>query len=421
MRTVTSIRGRPSSASGIDLDADDAAVLLLPDRPHAEQRQDLGHVVAVGAHGAGAPDADADRLGIGARLGAVALEHLAGQLLPDLPGGRRRQGARIDGVEVAARRQDVSHAARRRPARPGRDVAPVQAGQQIGRSRRSSAAAPAPGARRRRPAPIAQTRLRTGRPTCECRRGTSRRRCTTRRSPIRRSEARRRCKQRRAGAGTGRRWFPGRRPGVTSGRSARRASAGGTLSSGRPRSASSVVEVETEQAGHGGAQAGHVEVGHARQRLEQADHLLALGHLSQDVQAVADLRPGQLAQVAVQFLDQVRHLPAAHLGQRHRRAVGGDGVVPFVGVAVLALLHQIFQIVFQVGLLDQVPDLLLQQRHLRRVEQLDLVILVHQLHQLGQLAVGVGRGHRRRQVVDDDGVAAPLGLRPSPGSLRMNG
>ena len=37
-------------------------------------------------------------------------------------------------------------------------------------------------------------------------------------------------------------------------------------------------------------------------------------------------------------------------------------------------------------------------------------VFVQQLLQLGQLAVGVGAGHRRHQVVDDGGVAAALGL-----------
>ena len=47
MRTVTSMRGRPSSSSGIALEPDHAARLGVPDRPHAEQREDLAGVVAV--------------------------------------------------------------------------------------------------------------------------------------------------------------------------------------------------------------------------------------------------------------------------------------------------------------------------------------------------------------------------------------
>ena len=177
------------------------------------------------------------------------------------------------------------------------------------------------------------------------------------------------------------------------------------------------VQIEAEKPSHRGTQAGHVEIGDARQGLKQSDHLLARGHLSQDVQPIADLRPSQFAQVAIQLLDEVRHLAAAHLGQRHRRAVSGDGVVPFMRVTVLAVPHQVFQVVFEVSTPDQVPDLLLQQRHLRRVEQLHLVVFVHQLHQFAQFTVSVGGGHRRRQVVDDDGMGTVLGLRPLAGVI----
>ena len=69
------------------------------------------------------------------------------------------------------------------------------------------------------------------------------------------------------------------------------------------------------------------------------------------------------------------------------------------------------QIGIQIGLLDQFPDLLLQQRQLGRIEHLDLIIFIDQLRQLGQRAIGVRRCHWRRQMVDDDGMRAPLRLR----------
>ena len=62
---------------------------------------------------------------------AMPLDHLARQLLADLPGGLRRQRPRIDRVEIAAGRQHVGHAARRRAAGPGRNVTAVEPGQQI--------------------------------------------------------------------------------------------------------------------------------------------------------------------------------------------------------------------------------------------------------------------------------------------------
>src|SRR5262249_29295053 len=54
------------------LDTENPAVFFLPDWAHAEQCQDFGHVVAVGPHGAGAPDADADCLRISSRFPVIA-------------------------------------------------------------------------------------------------------------------------------------------------------------------------------------------------------------------------------------------------------------------------------------------------------------------------------------------------------------
>ena len=72
------------------------------------------------------------------------------------------------------------------------------------------------------------------------------------------------------------------------------------------------------------------------------------------------------------------------------------------------------QVVVQVGGLDQGPDLRPQRGQLVRVERGHGGVLVQQLLELGQLAVGVGAGHRRHQVVDDHRVPAPLGLGPLP-------
>ena len=109
----------------------------LPDRPHAEQVEDLGDVVAVGAHRRRAPDDDARPLRVARppRPGTSSSSASA-SACADLPGGRRRDRVRVDGVEVAAGGQDVRHAARRRAARPGRHVLAVEAAQQVARSRR---------------------------------------------------------------------------------------------------------------------------------------------------------------------------------------------------------------------------------------------------------------------------------------------
>ena len=68
IRTVTSIRGRPSSASGIASRPVDPPGRLVPDREHAHQGQHLADVVSAGPHGGGAPDRQPDRLRVGTGL-----------------------------------------------------------------------------------------------------------------------------------------------------------------------------------------------------------------------------------------------------------------------------------------------------------------------------------------------------------------
>ena len=124
-------------------------------------------------------------------------------------------------------------------------------------------------------------------------------------------------------------------------------------------------------------------------RAEHGQHgrgpLLPVRGAAEDVQPVADQRVLDLAQVAVHVQHEaVELLLAGRRGQ--------------------------LQVVVQFGGLDQFPDLGPQHGQLGRVEGADRGVLVEQLLQLGQVAVGVGAGHRRDQVVDDGGVPAPLGL-----------
>ena len=64
---------------------------------------------------------------------------------------------------------------------------------------------------------------------------------------------------------------------------------------------------------------------------------------------------------------------------------------------------------------EHVPHLGPDRRQLGRVHRRALGVPVEELLELGQLVVGVGPGHRRREVVDDDGVGAALGLRALAG------
>ena len=65
----------------------------------------------------------------------------------------------------------------------------------------------------------------------------------------------------------------------------------------------------------------------------------------------------------------------------------------------------------ELGGLDQRPDLRADGGQLGRVHRRDVGVLVEQLLQPGDVAVGLGAGHRRHQVVDQRGVRPPLGLR----------
>ena len=68
------------------------------------------------------------------------------------------------------------------------------------------------------------------------------------------------------------------------------------------------------------------------------------------------------------------------------------------------------QVSVELGLLHHLPDLGLQRGKLGRIQGLALVMLVHELLQPGDVAVGVSGGHGRDEVVDDGGVGAAFGL-----------
>ena len=123
IRTVTSMRGRPSSASGDRLETGHPPRGVVPHRPDAEQCEHLGDVVARRPHRRGAPHRQPDRrAGTSPVSAQVALDQRLGHRLPGLPGQPGRDRPRVDRVEVAAGRQHVDQPAQRRArrARPAR-------------------------------------------------------------------------------------------------------------------------------------------------------------------------------------------------------------------------------------------------------------------------------------------------------------
>ena len=104
------------------------------------------------------------------------------------------------------------------------------------------------------------------------------------------------------------------------------------------------------------------------------------------MEAVADLDVLDLAQPAVDVLDEVVELLVARL-----------------------LLQA--QVLVHVRGLHEGPDLRAGGRELGRVHRGDVAVLVEQLLEPGDVAVRLRARHRRHQVVDDRGMRAALGLR----------
>src|SRR6185437_13922725 len=113
-----------------DLEAADAGGRWVPDRPAAEEREGLREIVAAGAHGRRSPEVEHDALRPFAVVLRVALEDLVGGAAADLPGVAGRGRTRIDGVEIAAGRQNVEPATRGRAGRPWRNKASAKRAQE---------------------------------------------------------------------------------------------------------------------------------------------------------------------------------------------------------------------------------------------------------------------------------------------------
>ncbi len=111
-----------------DFDAGDPARGLVPGRLHAEIPQRLREIVAAGAQRGRGPEVDDQRARRLAMILQVAAHDFVGGTHADGRRGAGRDGARIDRGEIAARRQHVGTAARRRAGGTGRHAASVEGG-----------------------------------------------------------------------------------------------------------------------------------------------------------------------------------------------------------------------------------------------------------------------------------------------------
>ena len=131
--------------------------------------------------------------------------------------------------------------------------------------------------------------------------------------------------------------------------------------------------------------AGTLALGLAGDGQHGVDQRLAVGRLAEDVETAADLGVLEGAEVAVDVADH--------------------------GAEVVGVGHLVdAEVAGQLAGDEQVPDLAPDRRQLAGVERLDLRVRVEQALEAGGVVVAVGPGHRRREVVDDHGVGAALGL-----------
>src|SRR5580704_16746012 len=113
-----------------NLKAVDTSRRGVPRRAAADQGEGFRQIIASGAHRRRAPKVKDDALRPFAMVLRVALADLFGRAAPDLPCVASRGGTRIDGVEIAAGRQNVEAPARRCASRPRRHETPAERAQQ---------------------------------------------------------------------------------------------------------------------------------------------------------------------------------------------------------------------------------------------------------------------------------------------------
>lgn len=354
------------------LEIGDALAAGLPDRSHAEQGQGLGDVVAAGAHGRRAPHRETELAQVIAMFLQVTLEQQVGRLEADAPGGRGRQVAHVHREEVASGGQHVESPATRRAARTGRYEAPFEGCQQpvdlgpatgvqgrchLFAQAAQHLAAGTPGGRRRFAAQAAFY-------------------------PVQRQQF-------QAFAG-----IPESTPGLPA----------PLFQAGRPRALpglahvagqrieaqAKVVRQALQQPGVGALA---IAARNPQQRQQGIQAQSPARRLAEHMQAVADLRLLQVAEIGVQLRQ-----PAVRIVAELQADLAVETVVA-----------------------QEDENLAAQLFGAARVEQRGIVELVGQALQVAQRAVALGAGQRRHQVVDDHRLGAALGLGALPGSLTMNG
>ena len=127
---MTSMRGRPSSGSGMMSKPVTRVEVVVPHRHHADQPQRHGEFLARGAHRRRAPEVEHHVARIVAMVLQMPRQQRLGEALALVGGVAARHRARIDGEQIAPGRQHVAPSAPRRSGRAGRHAAAVERGEQ---------------------------------------------------------------------------------------------------------------------------------------------------------------------------------------------------------------------------------------------------------------------------------------------------
>ena len=372
MRSVTSTRGRPSLASGHDLEAGDAARRRCPTSGCAPINASAWAMSSPPVRMLEVPQTESAKArGPVAVILEVAVEHeRSADFRPSSQARRRRHGAGVDRIEIAAGRQHVEPAARRRAGRAGRDEAAVEAAQQRRRSRR----------RRRRSTAGARFASMTSSTALRARPAGPRR--SRAGDQLRRQQFQ---PLDRVAVGA---------PGV--GADVRRARPGAGRSTASPRSA--VERIESAELQIGGQR--------ADQRLIAALRLLPRG-----TRASATTRSRRAAaRPAIGRRCAGRRGSAFPSGRRGRSSSLRQRRVGIVGLGRCRNPRPC------PSRCAQIEDLRLRRSRQRRGSTpRRLVVFVDQRFEVLQRAVALGAGQRRRQVIDDHRDGAALGLRALAG------
>ena len=295
---------------------------------------------------------------------AVALDEERGRLPAEPPGDGGRDGAGIDGVEVAPRRQHVGPAAGRGAGRAGLEEAPVEGGQHP-----------------------PELRLRT-----RLDRGPDPLVDLPQHGPG--SRPRRRTRTDPADERTGERLEPF--DGVAGGpprtcRTVERVRERGGTRPAPPRSEVAVQGVESfepevagERPGDRGARPRILAARDTDEGDEEVEKPVRVRTASEHVQAVPDLHFLELAEIRVELREGGAGL-----------LPGGDAAVPVEPEAR-----------------DQLEDLVPEEREPPRIHPGRLVVLVDEAFEVGERTVALGPGERGGEVVDDHRLGAALRLGP---------